>query len=436
MTNPITVFVAKQIVTMNQSNPTSSHVAVRDGRVLGAGTLDEVACWGPYELDDTFREHVLVPGMIEVHAHSFEGLTGAVPYQGWFDRKAPDGRTLRGIRTFEDLIDDLRRLDAELDDPDEPLVTIGFDPVYFEGARVDKTHLDAASATRPIFLFHANAHLATVNSAMLAQSGIDRDAPTVGVARGPDGEPNGELQEMPAIALARSAVSKLFTMIGHEDTIWNWGKMAHRVGLTSVGDLGGQLLTSPQLIERWTRIVNDEAFPARVTVHNLAGAIGSGADFDGVARAFVDLRAQHQSDKLRFSGVKFVLDGSIQGWTAVMNWPGYITGTDHGQMLTVPEQFVDWAHPFHRAGIPIHIHCNGTATIDLAIDTIDQLLREYAWLDHRHTIQHSQLTTEAQLRRMKNLHPSKPPVRRYSSNMRPDTRKPLITKNRSTPSHP
>ena len=98
-----------------------------------------------------------------------------------------------------------------------------------------------------------------------------------------------------------------------------------------------------------------------------------------------------------------MLDGSIQGWTAVMNWPGYITGTDHGQMLTVPEQFVDWARPFHRAGIPIHIHCNGTATIDLAIDTVDQLLREYTWLDHRHTVQHSQLTTEAQFRRMKNL---------------------------------
>lgn len=403
MSNSITVFVAKQIITMNRSNPIGTHVAVRDGRVLGVGTLEEVAAWGKYDLDDTFRDHVLVPGMIEVHAHSFEGITGTIPYQGWFDRTAPDGRILPGIRSFDALVDDLRRLDAAMDDPDEPLVTVGFDPVYFDGARLDRTLLDTVSTTRQIFLFHASAHLATVNTATLVANGITRDTPAAGVVRGADGEPNGELQEMPAIALASRAVAKLFTAISREETIWNFGRMARQVGLTSVGDLAGQLVAAPQLVERWTRIVNDPAFPARVTVHNLGAAIGDGRDVEDAARVVTALRADHQSDKLRFPGVKFVLDGSIQGWTAVMNWPGYITGTDHGQMLTVPEQFVEWARPFHLAGIPIHIHCNGTATIDLAIDTVDQLLREYSWLDHRHTVQHSQLTTEAQFRRMKNL---------------------------------
>ena len=34
------------------------------------------------------------------------------------------------------------------------------------------------------------------------------------------------------------------------------------------------------------------------------------------------------------------------------------------------------------------------------IDTVDQALRQVAWLDHRHTITHAQLSTQAQLRRM------------------------------------
>lgn len=46
MTHPITVFVARKIVTMNPSNPEGTHVAVRDGKVLGVGTLQEVAGWG------------------------------------------------------------------------------------------------------------------------------------------------------------------------------------------------------------------------------------------------------------------------------------------------------------------------------------------------------------------------------------------------------
>ena len=399
----ITVFVAREIVTMNPSNPTATHVAVRDGRVLGAGTLAEVAPWGPYRLDETFRDHVLVPGFIEVHSHTFEGIAGLLPYHGWFDRVAPDGRTLPGVRSIEALLDDLRRIDRELDDPDEPIVSLGFDPVMFDGVRLDRTHLDAVSTTRPIFIFHASAHLATVNSAMLARHDITADALTVGVVRGPDGEPTGELHEMPAIALAKSAVTIVFRAMSSEESIWNFGRMARQVGVTSVGDLAGQLAGSGGPLERWKRIVNDPAFPARVTVHNLAALPGSNGDPDAVAAAIVDLRANHSSEKLRFPGVKFVLDGSIQGWTAMMNWPGYLTGTDHGQLLTVPEQFVDLARPFHRAGIPIHMHCNGTATIDLALDTVEQLLREDAWLDHRHTVQHSQLTTEAQFRRMRAL---------------------------------
>ena len=46
MTHPITVFAAREIVTMNPSNPMGTHVAVREGKVLGVGTLEEVAGWG------------------------------------------------------------------------------------------------------------------------------------------------------------------------------------------------------------------------------------------------------------------------------------------------------------------------------------------------------------------------------------------------------
>ena len=102
-------------------------------------------------------------------------------------------------------------------------------------------------------------------------------------------------------------------------------------------------------------------------------------------------------------GIKLVMDGSIQDFTSYMNWPGYYTGTDHGQLLTIPEQLVDWLRPFHDAGINVHMHCNGEATIDVAIDAVEAVLKDVAWLDHRHTVQHSQLTNQAHFRRMKAL---------------------------------
>lgn len=402
MSNEITIYAAKQIVTMNRSNPFATHVAVRGGRVLGAGSLEEVAGWGPYTLDETFAGKVLVPGMIDVHAHALEGITGLFPYQGYFDREAPDGRTLHGITSLDELLADLRRLDGEMADPDEVLLTVGFDPIYFEGERLTRHHLDQVSTTRPIFLLHASSHLATANSVLLERSGITRDTPTIGVAKGPDGEPNGELQEMPAMALAQGALRKVMVAMQSSDVVWNFGRMARQVGVTAVGDLAGQLLSGGPA-DRWKAIVDDPAFPARVLVYNVPALPGGTTDFAAAAEALLELRRTHGSDKLRFPGIKFVLDGSIQGWTAMLNEPGYYTGTDHGQLLTVPEQFVDWARPFHEAGINLHMHCNGTATIDLVIDTVEQLLKDTAWLDHRHTVQHSQLTTEAQLRRMRNL---------------------------------
>ena len=46
------VYTARRIVTMNPNNPFPTHVAVRDGRILGAGTLESLKGWGKFDLDE------------------------------------------------------------------------------------------------------------------------------------------------------------------------------------------------------------------------------------------------------------------------------------------------------------------------------------------------------------------------------------------------
>ena len=129
-------------------------------------------------------------------------------------------------------------------------------------------------------------------------------------------------------------------------------------------------------------------------------------DWADAADLLVELVAG-DTDKLRTVGLKLVLDGSIQGFTAKMDWPGYYSGTDiavdHGVWMTAPDQLVDICRPFHERGINIHAHCNGDLTVDAWIDCVEQLLIERSWLDHRHTVQHCQLTKPAQYRRMAKL---------------------------------
>jgi predicted amidohydrolase YtcJ len=400
---PITVFVARKIVTMNPANPEATHVAVRDGRILGAGSLEEVAGWGEYTLDETFAEKVLTPGLIEGHLHTIEGMMSTFPYLGFFDRPAVDGSTLKGVQTREEAIAYLKQLDEGMSDPGTPLITIGFDPIYFPGERMSAVDLDQVSTTRQIFLLHASGHVATVNSALMQQEGITRETMTDGVLKDESGEPIGELQEAAAMALARTAARILFAALNSDETIENLGKLARNAGVTLVTDLSGSILASPGSLATWQRIVEDPEFPSRVAIYNTPGLPGMTADWSAVAAGIKQLQENASSDKLRFPGVKFVLDGSIQANTAVMNWPGYYRGEDLGLLMVPPEQIVEQMRSFHAARIPIHAHCNGTATIDLFIDAIDHLVEERPWLDHRHTVQHSQLINGAQFRRMARL---------------------------------
>lgn len=129
MPDPFTIFTARKIVTMNPSLPEATAVAVRDGRILGAGSVDELKGWGDHRLDETFRDKVLLPGFVEAHCHAMEGAMWSFPYVGYFDRTAPDGKRWTGCRRVEAVITRLREASAAIDDPDATLFAWGLDPI-------------------------------------------------------------------------------------------------------------------------------------------------------------------------------------------------------------------------------------------------------------------------------------------------------------------
>ena len=77
-----TIYPARRIITMNPALPFATAVAVRDGRVLGVGTAEELALWGEHVIDDRFADKVLLPGFIEAHSHVMAGGMWELPYVG------------------------------------------------------------------------------------------------------------------------------------------------------------------------------------------------------------------------------------------------------------------------------------------------------------------------------------------------------------------
>ena len=407
MSVPGVIHLARRVVTLDHGVPTAEAVAVRDGLILGVGSVAQMrAAWGRLRVDDTFADSVLLPGFVEAHSHSLEGAIWAWEYAGFFPRLGPDGDLRQGCQTFDELIELLRRLDAELDDPTESLIVWGFDPIYFPGERLAAHHLDVVSTIRPICVIHASLHLITVNTALMEREGFADGSDVEGVPVGGDGRPIGELQEPPAMSLARREMLALWGALGDPASLRRFADMARVVGCTTVTELGATRLSNDADLALWTDAATADGFPARL-VPLLNPSRGHEGTPDDIARHAVEIR-EASTAKVRFGLVKMVLDGSIQGFTARLNPPGYLPhhdGTErpNGIWLIEPEQFSAWFDAFHRAHVTVHTHVNGDQAVDLLLDTVEAVTSGHGWLDHRHTAQHTQLTTAAQYRRMARL---------------------------------
>ncbi len=397
MTATTIIHSARKIITMNRSRPEASHVAVREGRILGVGSLEELAGWGDYRLDETFKDLVLMPGLVEGHSHSMEGGVWDHIYVGYFDRRDPDGRLWPGLKTMEAVIGRLREAEAAMDDAERPLFAWGLDPIFFGNRRMSVADLDKVSTTRPIAVNHASLHLINVNGVVLERAGIGPDTDAEGVMKDPDGRPSGEMAAFAGRYIVFRVTGEDLLMSGISDVaLRRFGRSANRVGVTTMTDLVNPL--SDDMVEKFLRVTGEETFPARVVP-----ALGSQlvSREEGVER--LQRLRPLSTEKLRFGLVKMVVDGSIQGFTARLRWPGYYNGNPKGLWYQGPEELRDAIETYHAAGGLLHIHTNGDEATELAIDTVEAVLRERPRWDHRYTLQHCQMADEAQFRRMARL---------------------------------
>lgn len=388
-----TIFAARKILTMDPNRPVATHVAVRDGRILGVGERDQLSGWGPHRLDTRFADKVLMPGLVEGHAHVLEGFVWQHVYLGFYDRRGPDGRIWKGLKSLDEVIARLKTTEAALTDPDRPLIGWGFDPIFLPGRRMVAADLDRVSSGRAVAIIHASFHVMNANSELLRRAGIDASTNVHGVVKGDDGRPTGELLEMAAKFMAYRALGEDVMAAGNSPAVLRrYAQVAQLAGVTTVTDLHSDL--SEKTVATYRAVTAEPEFPVRL----VPAFRGYGIQEDGVAK-LERLRAGN-TDKLRFGLVKLIADGSIQGFTGRLKWPGYYNGRPNGIWNIAPEELKGILLPFHKAGFQVHIHVNGDEASEVALDAIEAVLAEAPRRDHRHTLQHCQMADAAQFRRM------------------------------------
>ncbi|MFK7854312.1 MAG: amidohydrolase [Granulosicoccus sp.] len=393
-----TIYSAKKIITMNPARPSVSHVAVRDGRILGAGSLQELTGFGDYTLDERFADKVLMPGMIEGHCHAVEGKWWRYVYCGFHERMDPHGTVWSGLSSIDEVIARMREKERTLDDPAAALTGWAIDPIYYSNKKITRQDLDRVSTTRPVGIMHASGHIMNVNSKALEladylRPGIEHD----GVPLGDDGLPTGELKGPDVMFPAGRKAGFDDNMLEFDEPgLIDFSRLCVRTGVTTATDLAAQL--GEDTVAMGTRVTGAEDFPVRI----MSLRFHHGVTPKELIEHVVSLK-QQSTDRFRLGKIKVIADGSIQGFSARLNWPGYYNGAPNGLWYIAPEQMLAIYEMALQEDIQIHTHTNGDEATDLVLDTLEAALKKYPDNNHRFTIQHGQLINAAQYRRMAKL---------------------------------
>ncbi len=396
MKNKTTIYQAKIIITMNSYLPKATHVAVREGKILGVGNLDQLSGWGEHSLNTRFADKVLMPGFVEGHCHAPEGQIWDHTYLGYFERYDPEGKLHPKLENMDNVLERLRRVDENMEDNDAPLFAWGFDPIYYNSERMTVKDLDSVSKTRCIIIMHTSGHLLNVNSLVLERAGIDSSTDVHGIFKDEEGKPTGELISMATHYIIQKVAGMPFFNSMDSRGLWRFSAIARRVGVTTATDLAARF--DRDTLAAYREVTSKKEFPLRIVP---AMRIQEMPIKEGIKK--IKELVQSNSEKLHFGLCKIIADGSIQGYTARLKWPGYFKSSYEGAWYVPPETLIKMIDAYHSESIQMHIHTNGDEATEVTIGAIESALSNKPHYDHRHTLQHCQMAEEAHFRRMAKL---------------------------------
>ena len=400
---PVTIYAAKEIVTLDLAKPTVQAVAVVGDRILATGTLEELnAAVGtqPYRVDTTFANHVIVPGLIAQHDHPLlAGLTMTSEIIAIEDWVLPAG-TSKATKSRAEYLKRLAEADARLKDPNELLLTWGYHQ-YFHG-ELKKADLDAISTTRPIIVWHRSAHEFYLNSVAEKQYGVTKEwfDKLPESAKKQSDFANAHYWEQGTFALlplvAAAVASPERTRAGLELV----RSYYHANGVTLGSEPGGILSKKAQ--DAQNAVLSDPSSPFRFYFI---------ADGKSITGAFPDEKVAEETEKLLSWGqgmtayvpkqVKLFADGAIYS-QAMQVTAGYTDG-HKGEWMMDPDFFARSFRVYWDLGYQLHVHVNGDAGLDMVLDQVESNMRRYPRFDHRTVIVHFAVSRPDQVARIKRL---------------------------------
>jgi len=319
---------------------------------------------------------VAYPGFHDSHDHIME--VGCMP---------PTTVNLLGCSNATEIAAKVAKHAAFIPD-DKPVMGNGFSLAILSNqwTLADRDLLNTAGGNHEVLLFDNLGHNCIVNSAIMSNYNITATSTVAlsGVIVSENGQATGLLKEAAMLLCVQDMLSKIPDADVLTDTLL-WLKVWASYGYTSINDtmgLPGGRVMRPQLYTEMERL---GVLPLRV---NYAMTIYGLSDLDS-ATNYVG----HDTDMVRFFGVKLYVDGAFgagQAWTTWTNLQGnngqyYVyTNDTYGTNVNI-NRIVERVDDL---GLNIHYHVQGDEAIDAVLNALDAVIARKGKLSSVHTLVH------------------------------------------------
>ena len=356
-----------------------SIVVIKDEYIVAVGKRDEIPIPDGSEVYDITGKTIM-PGLIDSHCH-FLWMGVAM-------------KTMVLLNDTENIMEALVRVKKRVSEtkPGEWIVGNGWDESkWSENRYLNRYDLDVISPDNPVMLSRVCGHLVVLNSMALEVANITKDTQDDKgghVDKDESGENTGILRDCRYLVMDVIPKTSMETMV---DALGVASEHALSLGCTGIHDagLGGDEIKSYQhALSAGKLKVRSYLFQRDDVVD---GSIAMG------------LETGFGNNMIRIGPSKLMMDGSLGARTAALFDPYEDEPDTSGLVLEKPEVLLAKVMKAHDNNIQTATHAIGDLAIEHSLDAIQEALRRNPRKDHRHRIEHCEITSAQQIERIRDL---------------------------------
>ncbi|MHA7702634.1 amidohydrolase [Mycobacterium sp. ML4] len=385
------IYTNGDIVTIDDEQPMAEAVAVKDGRIVAVGSRADVEARhrGPRTRRVDLDGKALLPGFLDPHSHYLNALTVANQVNVFAPPAGP-GTDVDAILAALRIFREARNIgDGEL------IIGYGYDETAMSDDRtLHREDLDRDFPHNPVLVGHVSLHGAVLNSAALKMFGISASTMTppggVIVRKEGSNEPDGLVMETAFLPI----FGALPKPTREQEVEWSIAgqRLYAAAGITTAQE-GLTHASDVAVLQRaaagGATLIDVVAYPFILELDEVL--------HDNPPETFGTYR-----NRVKLGGVKITLDGSPQGRTAYFTTPYLVDGpegeTNWTGELGFPQETVNsWFKRVYDLGLPLNIHANGDAAIDVLLAAHEYAAADDLGKDRHTTVIHSQFVRRDQL---------------------------------------